>query len=214
MSHSVHRAYTARAYARFSEVWGVGWVFNPRVWCGLRSGTRGFQIRQPVSISLIMICDICPMSNYIRPRQPGARVFLTITLAERGSSILVDRIDALRGAVRAVRQAHPFHIDAWVVLPDHMHCVWTLPSDDDAYAARVQSIKARFSRDVPAGRRRPSHVARREKGVWQRRFWEHHIRDDTDYQNHVSYCWHNPVKHGFVEDVRQWPYSSWHRDHT
>ena len=153
------------------------------------------------------------MSNYIRPRRPGACLFLTITLARRGSTALVDRIGSLRRSVRATLASRPFRIDAWVVLPDHMHCVWTLPEGDDAYGARVQSIKARFSREMPEGVRRASHVARREKGIWQRRFWEHHIRDATDFENHIAYCWHNPVKHGFVGRVEDWPYSSWHRDH-
>ena len=154
------------------------------------------------------------MPNYIRPRHSGACVFLTITLAQRGSSTLVERIAILRQAVRATMETRPFRIDAWVVMPDHMHCVWTLPEGDAEYAQRVQSIKARFSRQLPMGPRRASHVARREKGIWQRRFWEHHIRDTTDFENHIAYCWHNPIKHGFVDNVRDWPYSSWHRDHA
>lgn len=154
------------------------------------------------------------MSVYLRPRRSGASVFLTITLADRRSQVLTERVEALRTAVRMTQAERPFQIDAWVVLPDHMHCVWTLPDGDDGYAAQVGLIKARFSRAVPMGHRRASHVARRERGVWQRRFWEHHIRDAADFENHVAYCWHNPVKHGLVEDVRDWPYSSWHRDHT
>ncbi|WP_298861254.1 transposase [uncultured Sulfitobacter sp.] len=154
------------------------------------------------------------MPNYIRPRQSGACVFLTITLAQRGSATLVERIAILRQAVRATMETRPFRIDAWVVMPDHMHCVWTLPEGDAEYAQRVQSIKARFSRQLPMGPRRASHIARREKGIWQRRFWEHHIRDAADFENHIAYCWHNPVKHGFVDNVRDWPYSSWHRDHA
>ncbi|WP_299415120.1 transposase [uncultured Sulfitobacter sp.] len=153
------------------------------------------------------------MSNYIRPRHEGARVFLTINLAQRGSSTLVERIETLRQAVRKTMAARPFRVEAWVVLPDHMHCVWTLPKGDADYSQRVQAIKAQFSRQLPKGPRRPSHIARREKGIWQRRFWEHHIRDAADFENHIAYCWHNPVKHGLVDDVRDWPYSSWHRDH-
>lgn len=154
------------------------------------------------------------MPNYIRPRHSGACVFLTITLAQRGSSTLVERIEVLRQAVRATMETRPFRIDAWVILPDHMHCVWTLPEADADYSQRVQSIKARFSRQLPMGPRRASHVARREKGIWQRRFWEHHIRDAADFENHIAYCWHNPLKHGYVDDIRDWPYSSWHRDHA
>ena len=164
--------------------------------------------------SFTLIWSTRGMSNYIRPRRPGASLFLTITIADRRATTLVDRIEALRKAVRATHRARPFHIYAWVVLPDHMHCVWTLPEGDNPYAARVQSIKARFSREVPAGHRRASHMARREKGIWQRRFWEHHIRNERDHHNHIAYCWHNPIKHGLVEDIRDWPYSSWHRDHA
>jgi len=126
----------------------------------------------------------------------------------------VERIEILRQALRATMETRPFRIDAWVVMPDHMHCVWTLPEGDAEYAQRVQTIKAHFSRQLPMGPRRASHIARREKGIWQRRFWEHHIRDTADFENHIAYCWHNPVKHGYVDDVRDWPYSSWHRDHV
>ncbi len=152
------------------------------------------------------------MSNYRRPFVPGARVFFTVALARRGGVLLVDQIDALRDAVRRTRCERPFGIDAWVVLPDHMHCVWALPDGDADFATRWQVIKARFSRAMPPVTRRRSHEARREHGIWQRRFWEHHIRDDEDWRNHVGYCWHNPVKHGLVDHPRDWPYSSWHRD--
>ena len=153
------------------------------------------------------------MPNYIRPQVRGACLFLTITLAQRGAQTLVDQIDALRTAVGKTRGERPFEIDAWVVLPDHMHCLWTLPKGDCDFSTRVQVIKARFSRAVPMGNRRASHISRRERGLWQRRFWEHHIRNEADYRNHIAYCWHNPVKHGFVEHPKDWPYSSWHRDH-
>ncbi|UWR21473.1 REP-associated tyrosine transposase [Sulfitobacter sp. S190] len=154
------------------------------------------------------------MPHYLRPRRSGACLFLTITLARRGARDLVEHIDILRDAVRRTRADRPFAIDAWVVLPDHMHCVWTLPENDCDFSTRVGLIKARFSRRLPMGQRRASHVFRRERGIWQRRFWEHHIRDETDYRNHVAYCWHNPVKHGYVARPEDWPHSSWHRDHA
>ena len=110
------------------------------------------------------------------------------------------------------RRGHPFEVDAWVVLPDHMHCIWTLPPGDSDYSTRWRVIKSRFSRQMPPAHLRPSHIARRERGIWQRRYWEHHIRDEADYIAHVAYCWNNPVKHGFVEDPRDWPYSSYHSD--
>jgi len=152
------------------------------------------------------------MPDYRRPKVAGATVFFTVTLAERGSDLLVREIGLVREAVRATRVERPFGIDAWVVLPDHLHCVWTLPAGDVDFSTRWSVIKARFSRSVREGVRRPSHVARRERAVWQRRFWEHHIRDEDDFAAHVRYCWTNPVKHGFVERPEDWPYSSVHRD--
>lgn len=152
------------------------------------------------------------MSSYLRPRQTGATVFFTVNLAHRGGGLLVDRVAELREAVMRTILAHPFMINAWVVLPDHMHCIWTLSPGDADYSKRWQVIKARFSRQMPYVARRASHVARREHGIWQRRFWEHHIRDEADYAAHLAYCWNNPVKHGLVEHARDWPYSSYHRD--
>jgi len=152
------------------------------------------------------------MSRYIRPHRPGASVFFTVALAARGSQLLVDQVEVLRQAVRVTRRERPFAIDAWVVLPDHMHCVWTLPEGDADYATRWSVIKARFSRAMPHADRRASHVTRREHGIWQRRYWEHHIRDDAAFAACVRYCWINPVKHGFVDHPRHWPFSSWHRD--
>ncbi|MBF9045279.1 transposase [Rhodobacterales bacterium HKCCE4037] len=153
------------------------------------------------------------MPNYTRPRRPGASIFFTVTLSERTSDLLTREIEILRQSVRKTLQERPVKIDAWVVLPDHMHCVWTLPEGDTDYANRWRIIKARFSRKMPDGHRRASHMGRREHGLWQRRFWEHHIRDPADWQNHVAYCWNNPVKHGLAGEPGDWPFSSWHRDH-
>ena len=152
------------------------------------------------------------MGNVVRPRVPGARVFFTVALADRGSGALVERVEALRDAVRVTRAERPFGIDAWVVLPDHLHCVWALPEGDADYATRWRLIKARFSRGMAVGRRRASHLARAERGVWQRRYWEHHIRGEADWAAHVRYCWTNPVKHGYVADPADWPWSSYRRD--
>ncbi len=153
-----------------------------------------------------------PMSNYIRPRIPGATVFFTVGLADRQSTLLVDQVEVLRQAVRKTRIERPFYIDAWVVLPDHCHAVWTLPEGDFDFSTRWSVIKARFSREVGAGRRRASHVARRECGLWQRRFWEHHVRGPEDYAAAVNYCHFNPVKHGYVERAEDWLFSSVHRE--
>ena len=152
------------------------------------------------------------MSNYARPRVPGATVFFTVALADRGSDLLIRELPLLRAAFHRTVQERPFRFDAIVILPDHLHMVMSLPPGDADYATRWRIIKARFSRNLPKGRRRLSHVKRGERGVWQRRFWEHHIRDEADYRMHVRYCWDNPVKHGLVRDAREWPYSSVHRE--
>ena len=105
------------------------------------------------------------MSCYRRPRLPGATVFFTVNLADRASSLLLHEVAALRLAVMQTRAQRPFKVDAWVVLPDHMHCIWTLPAGDADYSTRMGAIKARFSRAVGHGDRRASHIARREAGV-------------------------------------------------
>lgn len=152
------------------------------------------------------------MPNYRRPRVTGATVFFTVALADRRSDLLVREIKRLRAAVRATRTERPFDIVAWVVLPDHLHCVWTLPVGDRDFSTRWSAIKARFSAGLMAAPRRASHLARREKGIWQRRFWERHIRNEADLAAHVRYCWLNPVKHGLVRRPADWPHSSIHRD--
>ena len=152
------------------------------------------------------------MPDYRRPLAHGFHIFFTVALANRGSCALVENIDLLRAAVAQTRAERPFSIDAWVVLPDHLHCVWTLPAGDADYPTRWRQIKTRFSRHLPAGPLRPSHVKRSERGIWQRRYWEHHIRNEADFAAHIRYCWINPVKHGFVQRPEDWPYSSVHRD--
>ncbi|MDF0599187.1 transposase [Psychromarinibacter sp. C21-152] len=152
------------------------------------------------------------MSRYIRPNAPGATIFFSVALADRGTDLLVTEIARLRDAVRTTRAERPFRIDAWVVLPDHLHCVWTLPDGDRDFPTRWRLIKSRFSAGLPKNRLRQSHERRQERGIWQRRFWEHHIRDDPDLAAHIRYCWHNPVKHGLVAHPPDWPYSTIHRD--
>ncbi len=152
------------------------------------------------------------MPNYRRCRVPGGTYFFTVNLLDRRSDLLVRHIELLRAAVRSVLVAHPFHIDAWVVLPDHLHAMWTLPEGDADYSNRWRAIKAAFARALPKTERRsPGRQKRGERGVWQRRFWEHTIRDERDYARHMDYVHYNPVKHGWVHRVRDWPYSSFHR---
>jgi len=150
--------------------------------------------------------------HYRRAHACGGTFFFTVNLADRSSRMLVEHIDALRDAVRAVKQRHPFEIDAWVVLPDHMHAVWTLPPDDGDFSIRWMLIKAAFSRAIERGENiRRSRMKKRERGIWQRRFWEHQIRDEDDLANHIDYVHINPVKHGHTARASDWPYSSIHR---
>ena len=152
------------------------------------------------------------MADYRRARAPGGCFFFTVGLAQRKRSLLTEKIDDLRDVVRRVRQRHPFAIDAMVILPDHLHCLWTLPENDSDYSKRWFLIKSAFSRRVETGEyRRGSRVRRGERGIWQRRFWEHAIRDQGDFDNHVDYVHINPVKHGHAKRAVDWPHSSIHR---
>lgn len=152
------------------------------------------------------------MSNYIRPRIGGARVFFTVNLANRHSDLLVRHIDLLRDAVRKTRDERPFGIEAWVVLPNHMHCIWQMPLDEPDYSLRWRIIKARFSRPLPVQHQIASAKRRGEKGIWQRRFWEHHIRSDAEFDRYLHHCWNSPVRCGFVSKPQAWRYSSVHFD--
>ena len=153
------------------------------------------------------------MPNYIRYRHPGGCYFFTVNLLERyPNDLLIRHISLLRESVKHVKEKYPFHIDGWVVLPDHMHCIWTLLDDDDDFATRWRLIKSHFAKSLPKDERRSSIRKKRgERGIWQRRYWEHFIRDSNDYQRHLDYLHYNPLKHGYVKRVADWPYSSFHR---
>ncbi len=154
------------------------------------------------------------MPNYRRIFVPGGCYFFTVNLLDRQSRLLVDHIGPLRDAVRDTHARFPFVIDAMVILPDHLHAVWTLPQGDADFAVRWRWIKIRFSRALPLpSRLDPVRLARGERGIWQRRYWEHVIRDERDFRKHIEYCWFNPVKHEHVARVEDWPYSSFRRDH-
>jgi len=152
------------------------------------------------------------MPNYRRAFIPGGTWFFTANLLQRHhNDLLIREISLLRETVRRVRERHPFHIDAWVVLPEHLHCVWTLPSGDSDFSKRWRLIKSGFSRALPKTERR-SDVRKTagERGIWQRHYWEHFIRNDADFQRHVDYVHVNPLKHGYVKRVEDWPYSTFH----
>ena len=153
------------------------------------------------------------MTEYRRYYIPNATWFFTVNLAERKNNhLLVENIDLLRESFRYVKQQKPFQINAVMVLPDHLHCIWTLPPDDSDYSIRWNMLKGRFSRSIDKGERiSTSRLNRRERGIWQRRFWAHLIMDQEDYNRHVDYIHWNPVKHGIVKQVIDWPHSSFHQ---
>ncbi|MAT64251.1 MAG: transposase [Gammaproteobacteria bacterium] len=152
------------------------------------------------------------MTQYRRHYVPGGTYFFTVTLADRSNRLLIEHIALLRRAVAETRQEHPFAIDAMVIPPDHLHAIWTLPSDDADFSIRWRKIKARFSRLLPRCKAvTESQRQKGERGVWQRRFWEHVIRNPSDLRNHIDYIHFNPVKHGYCRCVSDWPYSSFHR---
>ncbi len=152
------------------------------------------------------------MSNYRRHFVPGGTFFFTVNLADRRSSLLIDRIDLLRAAIKEIRQRFPFTLEAIVVLPDHLHSIWTLRDGDDDYATRWRMIKSVFSRGIePEEHRSKSRMAKSERGIWQRRYWEHTLKDERDFNRHCDYIHCNPVKHGYVNSAKEWAFSSFHR---
>jgi putative transposase len=152
------------------------------------------------------------MAEYRRNFVKGGSYFFTVALADRSQRLLVEHVNALREAFRNIKTAYPFVLDAMVVLPEHLHCIWTLPEGDADYPNRWRRIKGVFSRVVPEqGRRSKSEIVKGERGVWQRRYWEHTLRDEDDWRCHMDYIHYNPVKHQHVARVVDWPYSTFHR---
>ena len=138
------------------------------------------------------------MPRYRRRYGEGGTFAFTVCLADRRQTTLTDHIGPLRGAFARVLDKRPVRTEAICILPDHLHAVWTLPDHDTDYATRWRLIKRAFSATIGAS-------------VWQKRYWEHTIRSDNDLTNHVNYVHFNPVKHGLVTDMDDWPDSSWHR---
>ena len=152
------------------------------------------------------------MSRYRRAKIDGGVFFFTVALEDRSSDLLVREIDLLRKVYRDVSKKYPFETIAICVLPDHLHAIWALPADNSDFSIRWNQVKGGFSRRLPAAlSRSESKITKREKGIWQRRYWEHAIRTDADLERHVDYIHYNPVKHGFVSRVCDWPHSSFHR---
>ncbi|MCK9376060.1 MAG: transposase [Syntrophobacterales bacterium] len=156
------------------------------------------------------------MPRYLRPKTEGSIFFFTVVAFGRRKILTIENSrKILSNAVAEVRTQYPFSINAWVLLPEHLHAIWTLPEGDTDYSKRWGLIKAKFSKESKLlfheeHSLTPSRNKRRETTIWQRRFWEHSIRDDEDFRNHIDYIHYNPVKHGLVQRVGDWPYSTFH----
>jgi putative transposase len=149
--------------------------------------------------------------RYRRNFVPGGTFFFTVTLDDRGASTLADHVSILRSAFRTTRAERPFTIDAIVILPDHLHVIMTLPDADSDFSGRLRRIKSLFTHQLAASGTSIRRNDRGEFSLWQRRFWEHTIRDDPDYERCTDYIHFNPVKHGLVRSPADWPHSSLHR---
>ena len=153
--------------------------------------------------------------RYRRAWVPGGSFFFTVVTAKRRPLFASAKaVDVLRAAFRAVRARHPFDLDAIAVLPDHLHCIWSLPAGDADFATRWRLIKTWFTKHCdPALRTATNHgtTVGREEAIWQHRYWEHVLRDEVDSARHMDYIHFNPVGHGLVSSAIQWPYSSFHQ---
>ena len=153
--------------------------------------------------------------KYRRSFAPGGIFFFTVVTFQRRKILAqAPAIDLLRQAFRAVMVRYPFKIEAVVIFPDHLHMIWSLPEDDSDYPVRWRLVKSYFSHRWD--RRDDFHTSvsrtsKRERSLWQRRYWEHLIRDEEDWRTHVDYIHYNPVKHGLAQSPGEWPYSSFHR---
>jgi len=157
------------------------------------------------------------MTNYRRSQFEGGYYFFTVVTYKRRRFLVEDiSRDCLREAINRVRCDWPFDVVAFCLLPDHLHCLWRMPEDDNAFSQRWMLIKKGFTRRyLKAGgfepAQNPSRDKKREHGIWQRRFWEHQIRDEEDLHRHIDYIHYNPVKHELVEAVDEWPWSTYHK---
>ncbi|WP_367109716.1 transposase [uncultured Psychrobacter sp.] len=154
------------------------------------------------------------MRSYIRDKTKEGTYFLTMNLLDRKSELLIKHINEFRRAYQLTKQNHDFELHAMILLPDHVHTLITLAKNSDDYAVIISSIKTYFSRQIKKSTSEtinPSRVRRRERGIWQRRFWEHRVRDELDYQRHMDYIHYNAVKHGYVARPFDWQYSTFQR---
>ncbi len=151
------------------------------------------------------------MVLYRRSRQEGGTFFFTVTLRNRSSSLLVSEVALLSQTMRSVQEKHPWETLGLVILPDHLHALWRLPPGDADFSGRWRAIKSGFVRHLKARGLTVQHNKKGEADIWQRRFWEHTIKDEQDFHHHLDYLHFNPVKHGYVQRVADWPWSTFHR---
>ena len=155
------------------------------------------------------------MRKYTRLKTAGACYFFTVVTYNRRKILCLPEVrEALRYAINTVRQTMPFDIIAWVLLPEHLHCIWKLPAKDDNYSirwAKIKTIVTKQCKHLAASKVTITQARKREVGLWQSRFWEHQIRDDRDLENHLNYIHYNPVKHGYCQVAGQWQYSTLQR---
>ncbi|QIL43939.1 transposase [Acidovorax sp. HDW3] len=153
--------------------------------------------------------------HYRRASTPGGSFFFTVvTEGRRPVFAAAENVQVLRTAFKQVRATRPFTIEAIIVLPDHLHCIWTLPPDDADFSTRWRLIKTWFTKHSLPELRHTSNaarVAKHQQAIWQHRYWEHQLRDGADFANHADYIHYNPVKHGLAASPAQWPYSSFQR---
>lgn len=152
------------------------------------------------------------MTRYRDNRVPGMTYFFTVRLLDRNSTLLTDHFSAFGEAMRQARIRKPFHVDAWVVLPNHAHAIWTLPPGDHDCATRWRAVKIAFSKALhKTGLVAASPAGTADAAIWERHYRDYRVGDDDEYASLVDYLHSNPIRHGFCEQAAQWPWSSLHR---
>jgi putative transposase len=151
------------------------------------------------------------MVQYRRNHEPDGLYFFTVTLKNRNTTLLTEHIDKLKKSLQRVQKENAYETKAIVVLPEHIHTIWKMPGEDQNYSLRWRKIKSYFTHSLNTLGVPIAKNTRGEFNIWQSRFWEYTIRNERDFENHVNYIHYNPVKHGLVNHVRDWPYSSFHR---
>ncbi|MBB4845929.1 putative transposase [Paucibacter oligotrophus] len=153
--------------------------------------------------------------QYRRAFAPGGTLFFTVVIEGRRPVLAsAEAVAVLRQAFKTVRQSRPYALDAIAVLPDHLHCIWTLPAQDADFSTRWRLIKTWFTKHCPPALLEapsPARLAKGQQAIWQQRFWEHVLRDEADLARHIDYIHYNPVKHGLASAAGDWPWSSFGR---